>query len=170
MFTRFRGRRIPQQLHEVSTSKGGLGQWHRLLGVAVGFPTPHSRQQDYIQVSLFTVRTVLTTEEISGCRCCPTTSREAPKLEQKMNPGFCQGGLSEVSRLPQAGPEHHSGATEPVHTSQVGRNILQKLQMACAGGLEGLCPVTRPPHSAPFALSALPLVFPTSPLLKTAVP
>lgn len=153
-------------------STGGLGLWHRLLGVAVGFPTPHSRQQDYIQVSLFTVRTDLTTEEISGCRCCPTTSREAPKLEQKNESWILPrgGGLSEVSRLPQAGPEHHSGATEPVHTSQVGRNILQKLQMACAVGLEGLCPVTRPPHSAPFAPSALPLVFPTSLLLRTAVP
>lgn len=57
-----------------------------------------------------------------------------------------------------------------MHTSQVGRNILQKLQMACAGGLEGLWPVTQPPHSAPFIPSALPLVFPTSPLPRTAVP
>lgn len=73
-----------------------------------------------------------------------------------MNPEFCKWEFSETSPLAQAGPEHHSGATEPAHTSQVGRCLLQKLQVVCAGGLEGPCPGYLAPHSA---LSAL---FPSS--------
>lgn len=97
-------------------STGGLGLWHRLLGVAMGFPTPHSRQQDYIQVSLFTVRTDLTTEEISGCRCCPTTSSEAPKLEQK----------NESWILPRGGgsPRSHASPRQD-------QSIIQEPQSQC---------------------------------------
>lgn len=169
MFTRFRGRGIPQQLHEVSTSTGGLGLWHRLLGVAVGFPTPHSRQQDYIQVSLFTVRTDLTTEEISGCRCCPTTSREAPKLEQKMNPGFCQGGALRSHASPRQDQSIIQEPRDQCTPPGWEETFCRSCKWPALGDLRPVSSYSAP-HSAPFAPSALPLVFPTSPLLRTAVP
>lgn len=64
------GRGIPWQLQEASTRMGRLGLWHQLCHEQQWTsPRPTQDSRNYRQqLSLFTVRTVLTIDKISGCR------------------------------------------------------------------------------------------------------